>query len=70
MAAGAESIASVGYRFGMAGRRAPIVSVSLTFALVILFIHDLDRPGAGLITVNQKSMIELYESLSGQNEEN
>jgi ABC-type nitrate/sulfonate/bicarbonate transport system substrate-binding protein len=60
------AMTAVGFQFGIAGRRsfAAELALSLTFTLVMLIIFDLDRPGEGLIKVNQRPMIELYQSLS------
>ncbi|MFZ0256297.1 MAG: NrtA/SsuA/CpmA family ABC transporter substrate-binding protein, partial [Gammaproteobacteria bacterium] len=57
---------AVGFQFGIAGRRSLTaeLALSLTFTLVMLLIFDLDRPGRGLIEVNQQPMMELHQSLS------
>ena len=59
---------AVGLHFGIGGKRSLISSIalSLAFSLVILLIFDLDRPGKGLIEVNQQPMIELYRNLGKQ----
>lgn len=64
----ALSMVAVGFQFGIGGHRSVTSSLALamTFALVILLIFDLDRPGRGLIEVNQRPMLELYQSLSRQ----
>ena len=48
------------------GRRvlAANVALALTFALVMMLAFDLDRAGEGPISVNQKPMMELYQSMS------
>jgi hypothetical protein len=34
------------------------------FSVVFILIADLDRPGRGLLEVNQQSMIDLKKSMS------
>ena len=62
------SMIVVGLQFGMSGRRsAPAqLGLALTFALVIQLIYDLDRPGQGVIGLNQQPMIDLFQSLGTQ----
>ncbi|MGH7800416.1 MAG: ABC transporter substrate-binding protein [Thermodesulfobacteriota bacterium] len=62
------AMAVVGFQFGIAGKRSLPANLApaLTFALVMLLIFDLDRPGEGLIDVNQQPMIDLYQTLSRQ----
>lgn len=59
------AMGTVGYFFGMGGKKSLFASIalSMSFALVILLIYDFDKPGEGLIVVNQQPMLELYESL-------
>jgi ABC-type nitrate/sulfonate/bicarbonate transport system substrate-binding protein len=67
--ASAVAMAAVGLQFGMAGgRRVPAASLALalTFALVMMLAFDLDRAGEGPISVNQKPMMELYQSMSAR----
>ncbi len=61
------AMAAVGYQFGIRGRGSLFagITLSLAFAVVIMLIYDLDRPGRGLIQVNQQPMIELYQSMKG-----
>jgi hypothetical protein len=49
-------MAEMGYHSGLAGKRRPLAipAVALAFAAVMLLIADLDRPGEGLIRVNQE----------------
>jgi hypothetical protein len=55
----------LGYGSGLAGARAlgTVAILSVPITLVILVIVDLDRPGRGLIRVNQDSMINLQKIL-------
>ena len=57
---------AVGLQFGIGGNRrvhAANLSLSITFALVMVLAFDLDRPGEGLIAVNQQPMIDLYQRM-------
>jgi drug/metabolite transporter (DMT)-like permease len=57
---------AVGFQFGISGKRrihAAQVALATTFALVMVLAFDLDRPGEGLIAVNQQPMIDLYQSM-------
>jgi hypothetical protein len=58
----------VGFQFGLAGSRSLIANLmlSLTFALVMTLIFDLEQPGKGLIDVSQQPMYDLYERLRQQ----
>ena len=58
-------MAEVGYHSGLAGKRRPLAipAVALVFAGVMLLIADLDRPGEGLIRINQQAMGELREMM-------
>jgi len=51
----------VGFQFGLVGNRSPVASLALTltFALVMTIIFDIDQPGKGLIQVNQQPMYQL-----------
>lgn len=55
----------VGFQFGLLGARSPTASLCLTvtFALVMTIIFDIDQPGKGLIGVNQEPMNYLYEKM-------
>ena len=67
--ASAVAMVAVGFQFGItSGRRVlPVrLALALTFALVMVLALDLDRAGDGLIAVNQKPMIDLYQSMSRQ----
>ena len=59
------AMAMVGFQFGLSGRRSlpAQLALALTFALVMQLIFDLDRPGKGMIGVNQQPMIDLYQTL-------
>ena len=58
----------VGVQFGASGRRSfpAQLGLALTFALVMQLIYDLDRPGQGVIGLNQQPMIYLFQSLGTQ----
>lgn len=62
------AMTGVGFLFGLTGGRSNIASLllPLNFAVVMTLIFDLDRPGEGLITVNQQAMTDLYYKLSLQ----
>ncbi len=67
--ASAVAMVAVGFQFGVAGgRRVPAakLALALTFALVMMLAFDLDRAREGLVSVNQKPMIDLYQSMSTQ----
>jgi hypothetical protein len=56
----------VGYYEGMSGTRhtLAVFGMVLAFSTVLTLIADLDRPGRGLLEVNQQSMIDLRKSMS------
>lgn len=57
---------AVGFQFGIGGNRrvhAANLALATTFALVMVLAFDLDRPGEGLVSVNQQPMIDLYQSM-------
>ena len=58
---------AVGYQVGMSGARrlrgAPVLA--LAFSLVILMIANLDRPGEGVLRVNQQPLLDVQHSLAG-----
>jgi ABC-type nitrate/sulfonate/bicarbonate transport system substrate-binding protein len=57
---------AVGFQFGIGGNRrihAATLALAITFALVMVLAFDLDRPGEGLVSVNQQPMIDLYRSM-------
>ena len=58
-------LGGMGYHCGISGtRHSPVMIIAaFAFALVIVLIVDVDRPGEGLITVNQQAMIDLRDSL-------
>jgi hypothetical protein len=60
------SMTVMGYHEGIAGTRrslAPFVLV-VAFSLVLVLITDLDRPGQGLLRVNQQSMHDIQRSMT------
>lgn len=56
-----SSIGILGYSSGLSGRRilAPLVLVSFLITLIVFIIIDLDRPKRGIITVDQRPLLEL-----------
>jgi ABC-type nitrate/sulfonate/bicarbonate transport system substrate-binding protein len=58
----------VGFQFGLSGKRSfpAQLALALTFALVLQLIYDMDRPGQGMIRINQQPMRDLYQSISVQ----
>jgi hypothetical protein len=59
------SFLTIGYHNGLtAPARSPIAIVlALAFGLVLWLVIDLDRPGEGLLRVNQGAMIDLRKSM-------
>lgn len=57
------SLTTMGYHSGVAGtNRTPVtVAVAIAFAVVIMLISDLDRPGEGFVNVSQQAMIGLRD---------
>ncbi|HYW74697.1 MAG TPA: hypothetical protein VE961_26970 [Pyrinomonadaceae bacterium] len=55
----------VGYYEGMNGTRHTLAVYGMVFAFSLVFaiIADLDRPGRGLLEVNQQSMVDLQKSM-------
>lgn len=60
------SMVGVGYQTGISGsnrsKARPILA--LAFALIIMLIAALDRPGAGFIGVTQQPLIDLFDSMA------
>ena len=58
----------VGYYEGMSGTRHTLAVFGMVFAFSIVFaiIADLDRPGRGILEVNQESMTDLKKAMSQQ----
>jgi hypothetical protein len=63
------AMAGMGYHAGLSGsRRSPIIiSLALTFSLIILLIADLDLPQEGLIDVSQQSMVDVRNMMAVPN---
>jgi hypothetical protein len=63
------TVGMVGYGGGLGERRMTgiLLLLSLLLTLVILLIMDLDRPRRGIIQVNQRSMIDLKQTLESAN---
>lgn len=61
------SFSVLGYHAGLVGtRRSPaILSVAVTFAVVIWLIADLDRPQEGALTVGQEALVDVRASMNG-----
>jgi hypothetical protein len=55
------AMGGMGYHAGLSGsKRSPIIlSLALTFSLIILLIADLDLPQEGLLDVSEQSMIDV-----------
>jgi len=66
---GIAAVASgfTGYASGIETRRSrlPVYITGLLLCAVILLIQDLDRPGAGYITISQQPMIDTAASIAG-----
>lgn len=58
-------MSSMGYHAGLLGTRGSFsyLVLALAFSIVMVLIADLDRPRQGLFRVNQKSLIELKQSM-------
>jgi len=63
------AMAEMGYHSGLAGKRRPLAipAVALAFAAVMLLIADLDRPGEGLIRINQEALSDLRKMMDVSN---
>jgi hypothetical protein len=61
------SMMVMGYHEGIAGTRRSVAVYVLVvaFSTVLVLITDLDRPGQGLLRVNQQSMHDVRESMTG-----
>lgn len=59
------SMVGVGFQFGLSGNRSIVadLTLSITFALVMTVIFDLDQPAKGMIGVSEQPMQELYERM-------
>ncbi|HEY0459700.1 MAG TPA: hypothetical protein VGC97_11235 [Pyrinomonadaceae bacterium] len=60
------SMVAIGYQGGLTSAKRSLVALPLVFAFsaVLMLIIDLDRPGEGLLRVNQQSMIDLKNSVA------
>ncbi len=63
----AVSVGFTGYTSGLEAKRwrLPVYVMSTLAAGVILLIQDIDRPGAGFISVSQQPMIDTAANLAG-----
>ncbi len=61
------TLTMMGYQSGLNGVRTllPRIGLILAFSAVMLLITDLDRPGQGLISISQRTMIDLQNSMAG-----
>ncbi len=61
----------VGYQGGLAAspNRVAIVVLSLTFAVVLALLIDMDRPHSSGIQVNQQVLVDLWEKLAPKHEQ-
>ena len=59
------AMAVMGYYEGMSGtmRSLAVFGMVIAFSAVLSLIADLDRPGQGLLQVNQQSMLDLQRSM-------
>jgi hypothetical protein len=62
----ALSLATMGYHAGLAGTRRSlaVLSVAITFSVVIELIADLDRPQEGVLRVSQQALLDLQQSMN------
>lgn len=62
----ALSMTVMGYHEGIAGTRRSVAVfvLVLAFSTVLVLITDLDRPGQGLLRVNQQSMYDVRKSMT------
>ncbi len=60
------TLTMMGYQSGLNGVRTllPRIGLILAFSAVMLLITDLDRPGKGLISVSQRTMVDLQTSMA------
>jgi len=64
------SFMAMGYQGGInrTSRSPAVLLVALTFAAVLWLVVSLDRPGEGLLRVNQRPMIELREMMGNSDQ--
>jgi hypothetical protein len=60
------AMAVLGYHEGSSGTRRSlaVLGLALAFSAVLVLIIDLDRPGRGVLQVNQQSLIDLRNSMA------
>jgi len=63
------SMVAIGYQGGLTSTKRSFVALPLVFAFsaVLMLIIDLDRPGEGMLQINQQSMIDLKNSVAPKN---
>jgi len=60
------SMVGVGYQTGISGSKRSMARpiLALSFALIIMLIAALDRPGSGFVGVSQQPLIDLHDSMA------
>jgi hypothetical protein len=60
------ALATMGYHAGLSGTRRSlaIVAVTVTFAVVIELIADLDRPQEGILRISQQALLDVQRSMN------
>jgi len=60
------AMAVIGYHEGISGTRRSLAVVGLVvaFSAVLVLITDLDRPGQGMLQVNQQSLVDLRKAMA------
>jgi hypothetical protein len=65
-AVAALSLTTMGYHAGLSGTRRSlaIVTVAVTFAVVVELIADLDRPQEGVLRISQQALLDVQRSMN------
>jgi hypothetical protein len=65
-AVAALSLATMGYHAGLSGTRRSlaVITVAVTFAVVVELIADLDRPLEGGLRVGQQALLDVQRSMN------
>jgi hypothetical protein len=61
---GVATIAGYASGLGVRPSRLPVYIMGILVSAVIFLIEDLDRPGAGFITVSQQPMVDAAASIA------
>jgi hypothetical protein len=63
----ALAMGAIGYQHGLACtvRSLAVIGLVVAFSLVLILIVDLDRPGRGLLRVDQQAMVDVRNSMNG-----